>query len=318
MSEPELRQVRAFVAVVEAGGLARAAPRLGLTQPTLSRQVQALERSLGVRLFHRTRGGVQLTSQGEDLLVRSRRLLADLHSLRDRARALEGGETGVLRVGATPQMIEGLLARFLPTHARRHPGVEVHLIEEGGARLPERLERGEVDLAVTVAGDPRFGQRVLAPPIYLLCVLARTQRLTLTAGVEIASLGDVPVLLLGREFGSRRWLDAACQVAGIHPRILLESRAPHTLLALARAAYGVAVLPSTVEIARAGVRVLPLLLRGGPVGGWVALAWDRHRFLAPYAERFVTELAAHSRRAHPNRELIGRLPRLPPPRPVTA
>jgi LysR family cyn operon transcriptional activator len=314
MLDPDPRYLRAFVAVVEAGGLARAGPRLNLSQPTLSRQIQALERSLGVRLFHRTRRGAQLTSQGEDLLARSRRLLADLHSLRERARALEGGRAGVLRVGATPQMIERLLARFLPSFSRRHPGVEVHLVEDGGASLPGRLEHGQVDLAVTVAGDPRFGQRVLAPPIYVLAVLSRTHRLKPTGGLEIAELSELPLLLLRRDFGSRHWFDAACQVANIRPHVLLESGAPHTLMALARAGYGVAVLPSTVEIPRSNLRIVPLTLRGVPVGGWIALAWDPRRFLPPYAEQFVTELVGHARHAHPNRGVVRRLPRVPAPR----
>jgi LysR family transcriptional regulator, cyn operon transcriptional activator len=317
MAEPDLRHIRAFVAVVEAQGLARAGHRLHLSQPTLSRQIQALERSLGVRLFHRTRRGVQLTSQGEDLLVRSRRLLADVHSLRERARALEGGQAGVLRVGATPQMIEGLLAGFLPSYRRRHPGVEVLLVEDGGASLPGRLERDQVDLAVTAAGDRRFEQRLLRPPICLLVAVSRAHRLARRAVVEIGELAESSLLLLRREFGSRVWFDAACQVANIRPRVLLESGAPHTLMALARDGYGVAVLPSTVEIPRRDLRVVPLTLRGVPVGGWVALAWDPRRFFPPYAEQFVAELAVHSRRAHANREVIRevtrRMPRLPPP-----
>lgn len=315
MPEPDLRQLRAFVAVVEAQGLARAGQRLHRSQPTLSRQIQALERALGVQLFHRTRRGVQLTAKGEDLLVRSRRVLAEVQALRERARALESGQAGVLRVGATPQTIEGLLAGFLASYGRRHPGVEVLLVEDGGASLPQRLERDHVDLAVMAAGDRRFEQRVIAPPICLLAALSRAHPLARRTVIEIAELADAPLLLLRREFGSRRWFDAACQVANIRPRVLLEGGAPHTLLALARAGYGIAVLPSTVEIARGRgeLRAVPLTLRIAPVGGWLALAWDPRRFLPPYAEQFVAELVAHARRAHPNREVIRRMPRLPPP-----
>jgi LysR family cyn operon transcriptional activator len=313
MPGDDLRHLRAFVAVVDAQGLARAGQRLNLSQPALSRQIQALERTLGVRLFHRTGRGVQLTSQGEDLLVRSRRLLADVDSLHERARALGGGEAGALRIGATPQMIEGLLAGFLPSYRRRHPGVEIHLVEDGGASLPGRLERGQVDVAVTVAGDRRLGQRVLAPPIHVLAALSRAHRLARRAILEIAELAELSLLLLRRDFGSRLWFDAACRVANIRPRVLLESGAPHTLIALARAGYGVAVLPSSVQIPPGGLRVLPLVLRGVPVGGWTALSWDPRRFLPPYAEQFVSELVVHARRAHPNREVIRRVPRLPPP-----
>src|SRR6267142_4787472 len=143
------RHLRAFAAIADAGGFARAAVRLNLSQPALSRQIHALEADLGVPLFDRVGRRVQLTSEGEDLLRCGRRLLAEADSLGERARSLKTGETGILRVGATPQVIENLLAGFLTQYRRRHPGVEVHLVEDGGVRLHDRLERGDFHLALT-------------------------------------------------------------------------------------------------------------------------------------------------------------------------
>ena len=160
-----LRHLRAFTTIADAGGFARAAARLNLSQPALSRQIHALESELDVLLFDRVGRRVQLTSEGEDLLRRSRRLLADANSLGERARSLKSGDTGILRVGATPQMIENLFADFLTRYRRRHPGVEVHLVEDGGARLHGRLERGDVHLATTPAGDAAFEYRILIPCI---------------------------------------------------------------------------------------------------------------------------------------------------------
>src|SRR5262245_18962024 len=127
-----LRQLRAFAAIADVGGFARAAGRLNVSQPALSRQIHALEAELGVPLFDRIGRRVQLTSEGEELPRRSRRLLAEADSLGERARSLKAGQTGILRVGATPLV---LLADFLTRYRRRHPRVEVHLVEDGGARL---------------------------------------------------------------------------------------------------------------------------------------------------------------------------------------
>ena len=149
--------------------------------------------------------------------------------------------------------------------------------------------------------------------IYVLAALSRAQPLARRAVIEIAELSELSLLLLRRDFGSRLWFDAACQVANIRPDVLLESGAPHTLIALARAGYGVAVLPSSAPIPRGGLRAIPLVLRGVPVGGWIAMAWDPRRFLPPYAEQFMTELLAHARRAHPNRDVVRRVPRPPWP-----
>ena len=310
------RHLRAFAAIADAGGFARAAVRLNVSQPALSRQIHALEAELGVPLFDRIGRRVQLTSEGEDLLGRSRRLLADAESLGERARSLKTGQTGILRIGATPQVIENLLADFLAGYGRRHPGVEIHLVEDGGVRLPGRLERGDVHLALASA-DERFQFRLLYP-MHVLAVLSPERQLGRRATLEIAELAEEPLLLLRRDFGSREWFDAACQTAHLRPRVLLESAAPHTLLALAATDYGIAIVPSNAQVTRGTVRAVPLVHRGASIGRWASVCWDPRRFLAPYAEQFVEEIATHCRRDYPGRDLIRGAPALlrPKQRPV--
>ena len=82
----------------------------------------------------------------------------------------------MLRVAATPRAIESPLAEFLPCYRRRHIGVKVHLVEDGGAQLPRGLERGDVDVAIMPAGDARFRGRLLYP-MYLLAVLPQLHNL---------------------------------------------------------------------------------------------------------------------------------------------
>ena len=308
-----LRHLHAFAAIVDAGGLAKAATRLHLSQPALSRQIQTLEADLGVALFDRIGRRVQLTSQGEDLLLRSRRLLVEAESLGERARELKRGGTGILRVAATPQVIENLLAGFLIRYRGRHPGVEVHLVEDGGARLLGRLERGEVHLSVSPAGMTRFEARLLYP-IHVVAALPSAHRLARRPLLEIAELEDEPLLLLQRGFGSREWFDIACDIAHIRPRVLLESAAPHTLLALAATDYAIAILPSNARVTSDGVRAIPLVHRGASIGRWTHVAWHPQRFLAPYAEHFVTELVTSCQRDFPGRALIKRAPALPQPK----
>jgi LysR family cyn operon transcriptional activator len=309
----KLRHLQTFVAIADHGGVARAAARLNLTQSAASRQIQALEDELGVPLFDRIGRRVQLTSEGEDLLRRSRDLLADANALAERAHALKSGRTGLLRVGATTQVIENLLAGFLPRYRRRHPGVEVHLVEDGGARLPGRLERGDVHLAHMPAGDERFHGRLLFP-IHVLAVLPETHRLSRRSVLDVADLADEALMLMGHGFASREWFNAACQVAHISPRVILESAAPQTLIALARVDYGIALVPSPMRIAREGVRIVPVVHRGESIGRWAVIAWDPQRFLAPYAYQFVEELVSAVRRDYPGRDLVRRAPPLPRPK----
>jgi len=308
-----LRHLRGFVTIADAGGFARAATRLNLSQPALSRQIHALEAELGVTLFDRVGRRVQLTSEGEDLLRRSRRLLAEADSLGERALMLKAGEAGILRVGAPPQVIENLLADFLTDYRRRRPAVEVHLVEDGGAALQRRLERGDVHLIMTAATDARFEGRLLHP-IHVMAGLAPKHRLSRRAVLEIAELDEEPLLVLRSGFGSREWFDAACHVANVGQRLLLESAAPHTLLALAATGYGIAIFPSNATVPRNTVRAVPLVHRNASIGRWARVAWEPQRFLATYARQFVDELVAFSRSNYPGRELIRRAPLLPAPK----
>jgi LysR family cyn operon transcriptional activator len=308
----DLRHLRAFATIADEGGFARAATHLHLSQPALSRQINALEADLGVPLFDRVGRRAQLTSQGEDLLRRSRRLLAEAESLGERARELRNGETGILRVAATPQVIENLLAPFLMQYRRCHPGVEVHLVEDGGARLLGRLERGEVHLSLAPAGPNRFEGRLLYP-IHVLAALPPAHRLAGRDILEIAELADQPLLLPQRGFGSREWFDIACEIAHVRPLVLLESAAPHTLIALAATDYAIAILPSNAHVPHAGIHAIPLVHRGASIGRWVHIAWDPQRFLAAYAEHFVTELVAYCRLDFPGLKLISGAPPLPMP-----
>jgi LysR family cyn operon transcriptional activator len=284
------RHLRTFVAIAEAGGVHRAVPLLNLSQPAASGQLHALEAELGVPLFDRIGRRVQLTSEGQDLLRRCRRILADVASLAERAGALKRGETGTLRVGATPQVIENTLSEFLVRYRRRHPGVEVQLMEEGGTDLPRRLDRGDVNLVIMAVEDERFQQRSLYP-VHALAVMSAKHRLSRHTAVEVTELADEPLMLLRGGFASRDWFDTACRVVHMRPRVLLESAAPHTVLALAGDGYGVAIIPSTVAVPRGRVRAVPIIQRGAALGRWLRIAWDQQRFLAPYEEQFPPEIA---------------------------
>jgi LysR family transcriptional regulator, cyn operon transcriptional activator len=308
-----LRHLRTFVAVADAGGLRPAVARVNLSQPAISRQLHALEAELGVRLFDLIRRRVQLTSAGEDLLKWSRRLLIDAEAIGERARALKSGQTGVLRVGAMPQLIESVLVPFLKQYRRRHPGVEIRLIEDGGLRLPTRLERGDVHFATIPEADERFDSRLLFP-IYVLAVMAPGHRLRRRAVLDVADLAGEPLLLLTRAFASREWFYSACQAARIRPNVTFESAAPQTLISLAAAGDGVAVVPQGVLISQARVHGAPLISRGVPIGRWHTIAWNPRRYLAPYERDFVGELVTYTRANYPNRDITRRAPPMPRPK----
>ncbi|HEX5109679.1 MAG TPA: LysR family transcriptional regulator [Vicinamibacterales bacterium] len=297
----ELRHLRYFVSVAEASSVSKAALCVHISQPALSRQIRDLEVALGLRLFDRVGRRIQLTAEGEDLLRESRRVLAHAESLVERARSLVSGGTGILRVGATPQAMQSVLAGFLPKFQRARPGVDVRLSEEGGVRLYELVERGELHLALSgiLAGHPLECRPLF--PIRVLAVMARRSRWSRRKTIEITELASEPLLVLGREFGSRQLFDAACRVAHVQPRVILESHEPHSLITLAEAGQGIAVVPSTVRFVSKRVRIVPLLHAGESLGVWGGLAWDPRRSLPIHAARFIEDLAVYAARCGPGR-----------------
>lgn len=306
------RQLRAFAMIVDAGGFARAAARLHVSQPALSRQVLNLENELGIPLFDREPRQVRLTSQGEEMLRHCRKVLSEVEALAERARAVKKGQSGVLRVGATPQVIETLLSDFILTFRRRHPQVEVHLSEQGGARLPTSLERGDVHLAIMPTGDDRFRGPLLYP-MYILAVTPSDHRLGKRKVLEVSELDDAPVLKLDASFASHQWFEAACNLSNTNPRIILESASPQTIVSLARSGHGIAIVPSPIRIVAKGIRTVPIVHNGDPIGRWAVAAWNPRRYLPTFAQNFVNELLPHVERSFPGHELVRAAPKLPNP-----
>jgi LysR family cyn operon transcriptional activator len=212
-----------------------------------------------------------------------------------------------------PQLIESVLVPFLKQYRRRHPGVEIRLIEDGGLRLPMRLERGEMHFATIPEADERFDSRLLFP-IYVLAVMAPGHRLRSRAVVDVVDVAGEPLLLLTEAFAAREWFYSACKAARIRPNVTFESAAPQTLISLAAAGDGIAVVPQAVLIAQASVHAVPLVFRGVPIGRWHTIAWNPQRFLASYERDFVGELVTYTRANYPNRDLTRRAPPMPRPK----
>jgi DNA-binding transcriptional LysR family regulator len=118
--------------------------------------------------------------------------------------------------------------------------------------------------------------------------------------------------VLRSEFLSRQLLDATLQVAHVRPQIVLESAVAQTLIALARAGYGTAIVPSNLRFDDTGVTAMPILRARRSVGTWLAVNWHPRRLLPPYGETFVKAIVPHARATHPGRE-FAYAPRVPRP-----
>jgi len=299
----ELRHLRYLIGIVDAGSMALASRRLHVSQPTLSRQVRDLEQELGVRLFDRVGRTLRLTVEGRELVARSRHVMAEAEALKARGTVLGGSTAGVLRVGAPPQFIEAGMPGVLQAYQRAHPAVEVQLSEDGGRRLITRVEHGGLHLAVgMLRGAEHLASRLLYP-LRVLAVMSRGHRLASRRGLTIDDIAREPLLILASGFQTRQLFDEACQGREADLRIVLESQSPQSLIALAAAGRGLAIVPSVVPLARARVAIVGLVHRERPLGSWGQVIWHPQRYLPPYGEAFIDTLVRYTKRSYPGHDL---------------
>jgi len=283
--------------------MALAARRLHVSQPTLSRQIRELERFLGVQLFDRIGRRIVLAADGREMLARTRRLLTEAESLRERAAALGGGKGGVLRVGAAPQFLEAAMPQVLALYRRQHPEVETRLVEDGAGPLIRGVEQGELHLAIGAIRLFEPLESVLLYPLRVLAVMSRRHALASRRTLAVSDVLHETLLMLAPEFQTRQLFDEACQGAHSEPRVLLESRSPQSLIALAAGGHGIAIVPSVVALNRSGIAIAGLLRNRQPLGMWARAVWDPRRHLPPYAETFLRVLVAYTKRSYPGYRL---------------
>ncbi|MFI0422421.1 LysR family transcriptional regulator [Spongiactinospora gelatinilytica] len=310
----QLQQLAYFVAVAEARHFTHAAERMRVAQPSLSKQVRALEEELGAPLLNRARGNVTLTPAGEALLPLARRMLADADTARREVAELAGLRRGRVRLGATPSLCAGLLADALARFHIDYPGVEL-LVEEGGSRdLVRDLARGQLDLALIIlplhSSDPSLVTEeilsenlVVASPSH--APPSRRHHL------RIEDLRGRPMVMFRRGYDLREATLSACRQAGFEPRFSVEGGEMDAVLRFVEAGLGIAVVPSMVLDARPGLTGTPLV----PPGLHRTIALSHRKDVEPIRAaqafratllRFLTE-AAQDGSLPQGVELAGRL-----------
>jgi DNA-binding transcriptional LysR family regulator len=161
------------------------------------------------------------------------------------------------------------------------------------------LERGEVHIGIRHdPGDPRF-ESFMLPPDAVLAACSPATELGKGGMIDIARVAAYPLLLPQSGYSIRRLFDAACRLADVAPKVVLESRSPQTLLALAEDGHGVAIIQSVLKTDRYNLRILQVTHRRRPVQERYAIQWDRRRPIPPYANHFCAALADYIREVMP-------------------
>ncbi|MCK6446452.1 MAG: LysR substrate-binding domain-containing protein [Planctomycetes bacterium] len=244
----ELDQLRGFVAASEEGSISRAAVRLHVTQPALSRQIGRLERELGVDLFARVKRRIHLTEAGRFFLVRARRIVCDAETGVQQLKERYGRAKRVFRLGVLSAFLDDVVAPAARELARSAPKVRLAPFELTPREALDRLRAGELDAVLSGNVDAAERElfvvrRLVRHP--LAAVLPAEHRLAAARTISLAELADDPFVSLSDAFfpGRRAFLVATCEAAGFTPEIAHEVDSLGLCFAAVAAGDGVALSP---------------------------------------------------------------------------
>ena len=292
----ELRQLRYFVVVAEELNFTRAAERLQIAQPPLSRQIQNLEKSLGLTLLERTNRRVELTAAGQVFFSECRQILSHVdRSVRATQRAARG-ETGQLIVGFEGAVHNDVVLKTIRKFRNQFPDVELIVQELASGQQIQGLQKGRIELGfiepILASEDVEIEPLISEP---LIVALAETHPLAVHKQLTLAQLAK-EVWITGRSdegCGLLARILAGCREAGFTPNVKQETNDPQMMLSLVASGLGVTLLPSSARsFFQTGVTYRPLQPPKPEVE--LAIAWHPEN-RSPVLQAFLQTLRASLR-----------------------
>src|SRR5215467_615663 len=301
MSAMELRHLRYFLVVGEVLNFTKAAARLRVAQPALSRQVQDLEDEIGVDLLRRSPRGVTLTAEGKLFLEETRELLKRVDDSVEKTRALARGEYGELHIGYIPIPTAEILPRALEAFRKAVPHVKLVLHDLSTDELIARLRDGALELAIMVQpiGEQTAGIEFETLRSYVWCVaLSRAHPLARLKSIPLEKLAGENLVILNRKSYSeyQRILELIFAPVSAKPHIAMECDSEDSLFMEVEAGRAVAVVTTIAKLA-AGKRLVYRPLRGTTEKQFVGIARAAKGDVTPAGERFCEILRQTSRGA---------------------
>ena len=280
--------LRSFLETADAGSLSRAAQRLGLSQPSLTAQIQRLERQLGAALFTRHGRGVTLTEAGVALAPRARRLLDEWRAAEQAVRREQAEVERTLVVGAIPTVAPYLLPAALQRLRARDASVRLVLQEDVTASLVQRLHDGTVD--VVIAALPyefeAFETEVLGRDPLVVAVPA-THTAARAGRIALAQLHEAPAISLDPAHCLGAQVDGFCASRGITPSVVCRSAQLATVLELVGAGVGISIVPAMAAARHNTPNCAYVSLQEHTLEREIVAVWRRAVSPTPTARAFV-------------------------------
>lgn len=303
----ELRHLRTLEAIARHGSFTRAAEELHLAQSALSQQVRRLEAELGVEVLRRTSRTVTVTQAGEVVLDYARRVLSEVDGLQSELQQITGVLSGRVAIGGMWSTGNFHLPRVFGTFHARHPGVEIHMIEDTADRMLDMLRTDELDLAFASVDPDRLGDEFAATVLFqeqLLVAVAPDHPLAERDHVTFDELADQTLIAYRDGSELRRRFEWAMAEAGKTPRNAFFCTEMAAVRALTSHGLGVSMMPQSI-VAEEGPPIVGIPIGPNPLTWPVAIVWRARRRQPPAAKAFLalTLEAANDGRRDQDRRL---------------
>ena len=277
-----LQKIKAFVTAVELGSISRAAERLGYTQSAVSRMIGDLENQWDMELLHRGKGGVQLTSGGQQLLPVLRTIADDYRLLEDTVRQMQGMQTGLLRLGTFSTAADRWIPDLLKAFSGEYPHITFKLRNsESYDEIQEWIRQGQVDCGFVRLPAPNDLQATLLKQDMLVAVLPVDHPLAEEETIALEQLCGQSFIKLQKDQEIETFLEHLPEP----PRISYEVSSDHTVLSMVENGLGISIMPEL--LLRGHTERVRIMELSEPVTRTIALATPARAQGTPCVRRFT-------------------------------
>ena len=282
----DIKDMRAFYAIVEEGNISHAAQRLDIAQPALSRQMKRLESSLGVQLFERGSRRIRLTDAGRVMYTRVEHILGMVDGTVREITEIGSGIAGSVRLGTITTSGALLLPELISEFHSRYPNVTYQIWEAEGARILELLDNRVIEIGITrTQVDSKVYESIVLPNEPLVLIMNKEQEIGAdSAKVELSELKDQPIIV------PLRWQSvfiANCRKQGFEPKIICVSDSIVQDLLLAKMGMGMALLPVSSKTLLTDGNLIYKKLVEPEMSTHTVIAWLKNRTLSSSAEHLI-------------------------------
>ena len=284
----DIKQISYFMAVAQEGSFSRAAEKLEVSQPTLSMAVKKLEEELGAELFYSFNRRQNLTDEGLRLKEGAAKLLEVYQETIENVKLSDYVGSGAVTLGLPPLFGACFFGDLIPSFSAAYPNIKINMLEDGANKIDELVEKGEVDLAVTLNTERTASfaschfstQRNVA-------LLHKKHPLANAKSITVADLKEDSFAIFNQDFILNRQIMSACHAAGFRPKIALLSFQWDFMVELVSRNRAVSILPKPVLDKHPDPNVVCVPLMDSMKYWDIVLAWNKQKYMSKSCRLFL-------------------------------